>query len=179
MATSMQQYGGTQPYRGGSGYVARSSSSGLYDVLELILDKGLVIDVFVRVSLIGIEILTIDARIVIASVDTYLRFAEAVNRLDLMQTETQGLPELMEGITEGGASSKTKGVLQGAREALFGDDDEDDEDDKEPARRRRSSSSSTTRRRRSSSGGSSRSGSSRSGSSRSGSRRRTNSGSRS
>ena len=185
MATTMQQYRGTQPYRGGSGYVARSSSSGLYDVLELILDKGLVIDVFVRVSLIGIEILTIDARIVIASVDTYLRFAEAVNRLDLMQTETQGLPELMEGITEGGASSKTKGVLQGAREALFGDDDDEDEDDSgdgSSRRRRRSSSSTTRRRRRSSSGngssrssssrsGSSRSGSSRSGSSRSGSRR--------
>jgi hypothetical protein len=173
MATSMQQYGGAQPHRGGSGYVARSSSSGLYDVLELILDKGLVIDVFVRVSLIGIEILTIDARIVIASVDTYLRFAEAVNRLDLMATETQGLPELMEGITEGGASSKTKGVLQGAREALFGDDDdEDDDSDKEPARRRRSSSSSTTRRRRSSSGGGN-------GSSSGGSRRRSTSKSRS
>ena len=182
MATSMQQYRGTQPYRGGSGYVARSSSSGLYDVLELILDKGLVIDVFVRVSLIGIEILTIDARIVIASVDTYLRFAEAVNRLDLMQTETQGLPELMEGITEGGASSKTKGVLQGAREALFGDDDDEDEDDSGDgsSRRRRSSSSTTRRRRRSSGNGSSRSSSSRSGSSRSGSRRsRSSSGSRS
>src|SRR3954463_13339837 len=174
MATSMQQSRGTQPYRGGSGYVARSSSSGLYDVLELILDKGLVIDVFVRVSLIGIEILTIDARIVIASVDTYLRFAEAVNRLDLMATETQGLPELMEGITEGGASSKTKGVLQGAREALFGDDDDDEDGDKEkePARRRRSSSSSTTRRRRSSSGGGN-------GSSSGGSRRRSSSKSRS
>jgi gas vesicle structural protein len=170
MATTMQQSRGTQPYRGGSGYVARSSSSGLYDVLELILDKGLVIDVFVRVSLIGIEILTIDARIVIASVDTYLRFAEAVNRLDLMATETQGLPELMEGITEGGASSKTKGVLQGAREALFGEDEDEDGSDKEPARRRRSSSSSSTRRRRSSSGGSSRSGSRRG---------RSNSGSRS
>ena len=149
MATAMQ----TQPYRGGSGYVARSSSSGLYDVLELILDKGLVIDVFVRVSLIGIEILTVDARIVIASVDTYLRFAEAVNRLDLMSTETQGLPELMEGITEGGASSKTKGVLQGAKEALFGDDDEDEDedDDEEKTSSRRSSSSSGTRRKRSSS----------------------------
>src|SRR5436309_4148076 len=99
MATAMQQ-----PYRGGSGYVARSSSSELYDVLELILDKGLVIDVFVRVSLIGIEILTIDARIVIASVDTYLRFAEAVNRLDLMQTQAQPLPEL--GLTEGASSTK-------------------------------------------------------------------------
>src|SRR5215210_6907440 len=155
MATSMQQYRGTQPYRGGSGYVARSSSSGLYDVLELILDKGLVIDIFVRVSLIGIEILTVDARIVIASVDTYLRFAEAVNRLDLMQTETQGLPEVMEGITEGGASSKTKGVLQGAKEALFGDEDDDDSDDdddkKEPARSRSSSSSQTKRRKRASS----------------------------
>src|SRR5256885_9027825 len=150
MATSMQQYRGTQPYRGGTGYVARSSSSGLYDVLELILDKGLVIDVFVRVSLIGIEILTIDARIVIASVDTYLRFAEAVNRLDLMSTETQGLPELMEGLSEKGASSKTKGVLQGAREALFGgDDDDEDEGDGKQSTRRRSSES--TRRRKTSS----------------------------
>src|SRR6188472_1558134 len=149
MATvTQQQRGTTQPYRGGSGYVARSSSSGLYDVLELILDKGLVIDVFLRVSLIGIEILTIDARIVIASVDTYLRFAEAVNRLDLMQTETSGLPELMEGITEGGASSKTKGMLQGAKEALFGDEEEDEEE-KEPSRKR---SSTTTTRRRSRSG---------------------------
>ena len=156
MATSMQQSRGSAPYRGGSGYVARSSSSGLYDVLELILDKGLVIDVFVRVSLIGIEILTIDARIVIASVDTYLRFAEAVNRLDLMSTETQGLPELMEGITEGGASSKTKGVLQGAKEALFCDEDEDEGDgSSSSSSRRRSSSSTTRRRRRSTSGGNS------------------------
>jgi gas vesicle structural protein len=149
MATAMQQ-----PYRGGSGYVARSSSSGLYDVLELILDKGLVIDVFVRVSLIGIEILTIDARIVIASVDTYLRFAEAVNRLDLMSTETQGLPELMDGITEGGASKKTQGVLQGAKEALFGDEDEE-EKEKEPATTRQRSSSTTAKRSRASSGSSS------------------------
>ena len=143
-----------QPYRGGSGYVARSSSSGLYDVLELILDKGLVIDVFVRVSLIGIEILTVDARIVIASVDTYLRFAEAVNRLDLMATETQGLPELMEDITGNGAKSKTKGALQGAREALFGDDDEEGDGggQRSGSRKRSSSRSSTTRRRRQSSG---------------------------
>jgi gas vesicle structural protein len=103
-----------------SGYVARSSSSGLYDVLELILDKGLVIDVFVRVSVIGIEILTIDARIVIASVDTYLRFAEAVNRLDLMETQVQGLPGAMEEIPESLAASKTKGAVRGARESLFG-----------------------------------------------------------
>jgi uncharacterized membrane protein YgcG len=159
MATSMQSTRSSLPYRGGSGYVARSSSSGLYDVLELILDKGLVIDVFVRVSLIGIEILTIDARIVIASVDTYLRFAEAVNRLDLMATETQGLPELMEGLTEGGAEGKTKGVLQGAKEALFGD--EEGGDSERSSSRRRSSSSTTRRRRRSSDGGGSSGGGSR------------------
>jgi len=150
MATAMQNRAGTQPYRGGSGYVARSSSSGLYDVLELILDKGLVIDVFVRVSLIGIEIVTIDARIVIASVDTYLRFAEAVNRLDLMSTETQGLPELMDDVTEGGASKKTQGMLQGAKEALFGDEEEEKEPE-EAGSRRRSTSETTRSKRRSTS----------------------------
>jgi gas vesicle structural protein len=78
-------------------YLQRAPSpSGLADVLDVILDKGLVIDAYVRVSVIGIEVLTIDARIVIASVDTYLRFAEAVNRLDLKQTELAGLPELRE-----------------------------------------------------------------------------------
>src|SRR2546430_5875708 len=118
MATSMQQSRGSAPYRGGSGYVARSSSSGLYDVLELILDKGLVIDVFVRVSLVGIEILTIDARIVVASVDTYLRFARAVNRLDLTGTETLGLPELLGQITDPGARSRANAVLQEARDKL-------------------------------------------------------------
>src|ERR1700755_327232 len=111
MATAVQQ----QPYRGGSGYVARSSSTGLYDVLDLILDKGLVIDVFVRVSLVGIELLTVDARIVIASVDTYLHFAEAVNRLDLTQQGGEPLPRLLEELTERGARHKTKGILEGAK----------------------------------------------------------------
>src|SRR5205085_1474144 len=77
-----------------SNYLQRAPSpSGLADVLDLILDKGLVIDAYVRIAVIGIELVTIDARIVIASVDTYLRFAEAVNRLDLTQTEPSGLPE--------------------------------------------------------------------------------------
>jgi hypothetical protein len=76
-------------------YLDRPSPSSLADVINVILDKGLVIDVYIRVSLIGIEMLTIDARIVIASVDTYLRFAEAVNRLDLTQDGSKGLPELL------------------------------------------------------------------------------------
>ena len=63
-------------------------------MVALILDKGLVIDVFVRVSLVGIEILTIDARIVVASVDTYLRFAEATNRLDLYDKGGKTLPDI-------------------------------------------------------------------------------------
>src|SRR5438270_12049403 len=111
-------------HRGGGGYVQRSSSSGLYDVLDLILDKGLVIDVYLRVALVGIELLTVDARIVIASVDTYLRFAEAVNRLDLAQVGNQEtLPELLSSGTESVAGSKTKGMLEGAKEALFGGGD--------------------------------------------------------
>jgi hypothetical protein len=99
-------------------YLDRPSPSGLADVLELILDKGLVIDVYVRVALVGIELLTIDARIVIASVDTYLRFAQAVNRLDLTQTETEGLPELIDQLREGGAESKTHGALEGVRDEV-------------------------------------------------------------
>jgi len=80
-----------------SNYLQRAPSpSGLADVIDLILDKGLVIDAYVRVAVIGIELVTIDARIVIASIDTYLRFAEAVNRLDLTETELSGLPELQE-----------------------------------------------------------------------------------
>jgi gas vesicle structural protein len=72
-------------------YAAGPSPSGLADVLDLILDKGLVIDLYVRVSLVGIEVLTIDARIVVASVDTYLRFAEAVGRLDITGDEPSPL----------------------------------------------------------------------------------------
>src|ERR671916_341935 len=132
---------------GGGGYAARPSPSGLADVIDIILDKGLVIDAYVRVSLIGIEILTIDARIVVASVDTYLRFAEAVNRLDLRESdESQGLPELMESMTSGGAESKSKGALEGIKEALTGDDEKEDEE-KSGSRRRSSSSGSSSRSR--------------------------------
>lgn len=79
-----------------AGYITRAPrSSGLADVLEILLDRGLVIDAYVRVSLVGIELLTIDLRVVIASVDTYLRFAEAVNRLDLAaSSDAKGLPQL-------------------------------------------------------------------------------------
>jgi gas vesicle structural protein len=121
----------------GDGYLQRSPHpSSLYDVLDLILDKGLVIDVYVRVSVVGIELLTIDARIVIASVDTYLRFAEAVNRLDLTENGGVGLPDLLEqGVEEAvetGARTVTKRKLGGAIESvketvedLVGSDDDE------------------------------------------------------
>ncbi|WP_405998908.1 gas vesicle protein GvpJ [Streptomyces sp. NBC_00829] len=119
----------------GSRYLDRPSSGGLAEVVDLILDKGLVIDIYVRVSLVGIELLTIDARIVIASVDTYLRFAEAVNRLDLARTGTErGLPELMDDLREGGAKKKTRGALEGVKEKVgeaFGGEEEDEEDEDE------------------------------------------------
>jgi gas vesicle structural protein len=155
----------------GAGYVQRGGG-GLYEIVDVLLDKGLVIDVFLRVSLVGIELLTVDARIVLASVDTYLRFAEAVNRLDLnAASSSEGLPELMEDMTEGGAENKTKGVLQGAKETLFGSsDDGDDKDDQDSGSDSSSSrgsgsssraSSSSSRAASSGSGSRSRSGSSR------------------
>src|SRR5438067_6086352 len=99
------------------GYIERPKPSGLADVIDVILDKGLVIDAYIRVSLVGIEVLTIDARIVVASVDTYLRFAEAVSRLNIAQ-EKEGLPGLVSGSQQSRATSITKGVLQGVGDKL-------------------------------------------------------------
>lgn len=133
--------------RSGGGYLERPAPSGLADVIEVILDKGIVIDAYVRVSLVGIELLTIDARIVIASVDTYLRFAEATNRLDLYEHGGKDLGEMVHDLQEGGASSKVSGAISGAKKALTNrsGDDEDDEG----GQRRRPASKSTASRRRS------------------------------
>ncbi|MGW2181922.1 gas vesicle protein GvpJ [Streptomyces sp. NPDC001732] len=151
--TVVPQGGGTVAMGGGGG-----GSANLYDILDLILDRGLVIDVFARVSLVGIEILKIDARVVVASVDTYLRFAEACNRLDLEAGRkapsklTDLVGEVTEGVTEGGSHGKAKGALSGAAEVLSdvlrgggGEDDEETEELEErqerprrrPAARRR------------------------------------------
>jgi gas vesicle structural protein len=139
------------------GYLERPRPSGLADVIDVILDKGIVIDAYVRVALIGIEILTIDARIVIASVDTYLRFAEAVNRMDIASNDqAEGLPQLIGEMTSGGAESKTKGAIEGIKDKITGGDDDDDGGDGKQRPRRRSTS------RASSSSGSSRSRSTRS-----------------
>ncbi|MFI6849168.1 gas vesicle structural protein GvpA [Kitasatospora sp. NBC_00085] len=134
--------------------VSRSGNTGnLYDILELILDRGLVIDVFIRVSLVGIEILKIDIRIVVASVDTYLRFAEACNRLDLEsgRKAPAQLTDIVGEVTEGGARGKSKGALTGAVEAVTDSlhlgRDNDDEDEKEPEPKRARPTRRPTRRR--------------------------------
>lgn len=133
-----------QQQTGGGG----GGSSGLYDILELVLDRGLVIDAFVRVSLVGIEILKIDVRVVVASVDTYLRFAEACNRLDLESgpNKSPGLPDVVGEITESGARGKSKGALSGAAQTFSdafrqGQEESSDGREKESATSRRRSTS--------------------------------------
>ncbi|MET9829222.1 gas vesicle structural protein GvpA [Streptomyces sp. NPDC006385] len=140
---------------GGAGVPAPAGggSGNLYDVLELVLDRGLVIDAFVRVSLVGIEILKIDARVVVASVDTYLRFAEACNRLDLEsgRKAPSQLTDIVEGSVEGGARGKSKGALTGAVEAVTDSlkgrgGDEDDERERTREKRRERSERGSPRR---------------------------------
>lgn len=111
MTTAVQPAGG--------GGVDRPSSSSLADVIDTILDKGLVIDAYVRVSLVGIELLTIDARVVVASVETYLKFAEAANRVDIAGSDDKaGLPELVEGAGKSASRSKASGAIEAASDAL-------------------------------------------------------------
>jgi len=132
--------------RRGGGYLERPAPSGLADVVEVILDKGIVIDAYVRVSLVGIELLTIDARIVIASVDTYLRFAEATNRLDLYEKGGKDLTEAVGDLQESGAGRKVGGAIKGAKKAITGGGDEDeDEERRRPARKTSSRSRRSSR----------------------------------
>ncbi|MEU5011513.1 gas vesicle protein GvpJ [Streptomyces sp. NPDC021749] len=108
------------PQGGGAVATGGGGTGNLYDIVELLLDRGLVIDVFARVSLVGLEILKVDARIVVASVDTYLRFAEACNRLDLEsgRKAPSKLTDVVGEVTEGGAHGKTKGALSGVADAV-------------------------------------------------------------
>jgi hypothetical protein len=102
----------------GPSAVERSDQSQLADVVATILDKGVVVDVFARVSLVGIELLRADVRVVIASVDTYLRFAEAVGRLGMGQEEPKDLTGVVEDVTESGSKAKSKGAIEAGTEKL-------------------------------------------------------------
>jgi hypothetical protein len=103
---------------GPGGAVERAGAGTLSDVITTILDKGLVIDVYARVALVGIEVLQVDVRIVVASVDTYLRFAEAANRVQLGTSEPAGLPDMIEDVQSGGAKPRTKGALDAVSDKL-------------------------------------------------------------
>ena len=72
-----------------------SGGSSLIDVLDRILDKGIVIDAWVRISLVGIDLITVEARVVVASIDTYLKYADAVGLTGLVSR-----PQLGEGEAE-------------------------------------------------------------------------------
>jgi hypothetical protein len=132
-----------QAAAGRGGVQKMGGASGLADVLNVILEKGIVIDAWVRVSIIGIEIVTIEARVVIASVDTYLRYAEAIGLTSLAAaprgTEAiappAGLPGLPGLPTELGAQIEEEvlayldahpdGVRLGELQAYFGTDREE------------------------------------------------------
>lgn len=62
--------------------MAQPDSSSLAEVLDRVLDKGIVVDAFARISLVGIEILTVEARVVVASVDTFLHYAEEIAKIE-------------------------------------------------------------------------------------------------
>ena len=72
-----------------------AGGTSLVDVLDRVLDKGIVIDAWVRVSLVGIDLITVEARVVVASIDTYLKYAEAVG-----QVGTASRPAIESGTTE-------------------------------------------------------------------------------
>jgi hypothetical protein len=65
-----------------------SGGTSLIDVLDRVLDKGIVIDAWVRVSLVGIDLITVEARVVVASIDTYLKYSEAVGQVQPVATKT-------------------------------------------------------------------------------------------
>ncbi|ONK11158.1 gas vesicle protein GvpJ [Streptomyces sp. MP131-18] len=120
----------TPTYRDDVACVPRAGT--LYDVVDIILDRGMVIDIFVRVSLVGIEILKIDVRVVIASIDTYLRFAEVCDSLCSEEDpHSRRLGDLIGGggparAAVGGSLKKaTQSVGRKAKNVLTGGEDDD------------------------------------------------------
>ncbi|HEX6542070.1 MAG TPA: gas vesicle structural protein GvpA [Ktedonobacterales bacterium] len=103
----------------------QTTSSSLVEIIDRILDKGLVIDAWVRVSLVGIELLTIEARVVVASVNTYLTYAEAIGQTGLVsppqsaEGSTRALPQPNDDQVIGYLKSHAEGVQPEQIEAHF------------------------------------------------------------
>jgi len=85
--------------------------SSLIDVLDRILDKGIVVDAWVRISLVGIDLITVEARVVIASIDTYLKYAEAVGAVPTVARPALGPGE--GGSTAGAPSTAPASAVRG------------------------------------------------------------------
>ena len=92
-----------------------AGGSSLIDVLDRVLDKGIVIDAWVRVSLVGIDLITVEARIVVASIDTYLKYSEAVGQsVPVARPALESRPVRRAG---GGKPGAARGAVCGGRRA--------------------------------------------------------------
>ena len=92
-----------------------AGGTSLIDVLDRILDKGIVIDAWIRVSLVGIDLITVEARVVVASIDTYLRYAEALGITSTVARPAAG-PGTGGAIGSGGTAGVPTGAPSGAAE---------------------------------------------------------------
>jgi gas vesicle structural protein len=92
-----------------------AGGTSLIDVLDRILDKGIIIDAWVRVSLVGIDLITVEARVVVASIDTYLRYAEALGITSTVARPAAG-PGSTGALGTGGASGTPASSPTGAAE---------------------------------------------------------------
>ncbi len=77
-----------------------AGGTSLIDVLDRVLDKGIVIDAWVRVSLVGIDLITVEARVVVASIDTYLKYSEAVGQVAPVSRPAAELPSHQDLVAE-------------------------------------------------------------------------------
>src|SRR2546423_808961 len=94
---------------------AHHRGTGLVDVLDRVLDKGIVIDAWVRVSLVGIDLITVEARVVVASIDTYLKYSEAVGQMTPIARPAAELTAHQELLAENAALRAERAETQGAR----------------------------------------------------------------
>lgn len=92
-----------------------SGGTSLIDVLDRVLDKGIVIDAWVRVSLVGIDLITVEARVVVASIDTYLKYSEAVGQVPVSRPAQAELTAHQNVIAENAALRAELAAAKGAR----------------------------------------------------------------
>src|SRR5258708_5346914 len=95
-----------------------SGGSSLIDVLDRVLDKGIVIDAWVRISLVGIDLITVEARVVVASIDTYLKYSEAVGQVSPVSRPAAELASHQDVLAENVALRAELAASKGARADL-------------------------------------------------------------